>query len=171
MRQFRIAGKIAVVAVLAGAACSEPSSPNGGGPRLGTAAYTSLVPCETQAAVTERATIGAAGGTIVVGGATISIPPDAVLGPTEFTVTIPATNARRVDIAATGFEHFIFEQPITVSLDYLRCSPGRIDSAPLAVWYVDNAGTLLERMPTLDDRNRRRVTFLTGHLSGYAIAN
>ena len=174
MRRFRIVGTIAVVAALAGVGCSEPASPNSpnsAAPRLATTGSTSLVPCETQDAVATRATIDAAGGNIAVGGATISIPPGAVLGPTEFSVTIPATNARRVDIAATGFEHFIFEQPITVSLDYMRCSPGRIEAAPLAVWYVDDAGTLLERMPTLDDRSRKRVTFLTGHLSGYAIAN
>ena len=171
MRQFRIVGKIVVVAALAGAGCSEPSSPSASAPRLSTTATTSLVPCETQDAVSTRSTIDAAGGTIILGGATINIPPGALLGPTELSVTIPATNARRVDIAATGFEHFIFEQPITVSLDYMRCSPGRIEAAPLAVWYVDDAGTLLERMPTLDDRSHKRVTFLTGHLSGYAIAN
>jgi hypothetical protein len=40
------------------------------------------------------------------------------------------------------------------------------------VWYIDPAtGTLLENMLGVDNKLTRTITFSTGHLSGYAVAN
>ena len=173
MRQYRSVGTIALFAAVLGAACSEPSAPvrSTSPARLSTVANVSLVECTLSEPQSTKATVGPGGATLTLGGASVTVPAGAVLQPVELTLSVPVAPWAMVDVTATGYEHFVFEQPISVSLTYERCSAGRIERAPLSVWYVDAAGTLLEQMPTLDDRNRKRVTFLTGHLSGYAIAN
>lgn len=127
-------------------------------------------PVSTSSSVTD--VITPLGGIVSVGGTSISVPAGAVLVPTTITVTVPASTYMEIDISVEGVEHFIFEQPVTVTLDYSRCSRGDLDKAPLNVWYIDSATkSLLELMPGVDDKVNRSVTFITGHLSGYALAN
>lgn len=77
-----------------------------------------------------------------------------------------------VDITADGSAHFSFRSPVTVSVSYARCTRSDIDKAPLTVWYIDAATkALLQNMGGTDDKVARTVTFITDHLSGYAVAN
>ena len=171
MRPSRSIGTFVVVSAVVAAACAEPAAPERRAASLSTSTSQSLVACENATERTAAATITSLGGTVTVQGVTVDVPPGAVLAPTEITVRVPAGRFLLADIDATGFEHFRFESPITVSMDYAGCPPGQIGQGALSVWYVGDDGAMLERMPTLDDRARKRVTFLTGHLSGYAIAN
>ena len=172
MRPFRYVGTSAVLAAFVAAACTEPAAPDRRTASLSTAgASQALVTCESGVERVATATITPMGGTVSVEGVTVNVPAGALLQPTELTLRVPASRYLRADIDATGFEHFTFEAPISVSMDYAGCPPGQIEQGPISVWYVGDDGALLEQMPTLDDRGKKRVTFLTGHLSGYAIAN
>lgn len=171
MRPARPIGTFVVLAAIVAAACAEPAAPERRGPSLATSGGQALVACESGVARSAQALVGPLGGTVAVEGVSVQVPAGAVLAPVELTVTVPVSRYLVVDIDATGFEHFRFEAPITVSMDYSRCPPGQIERGPISVWYVGDDAALLEQMPTLDDRGKKRVTFLTGHLSGYAIAN
>lgn len=133
---------------------------------------TSLVECPIGETTSRTAVITPLGGSVSAGGTTVVIPAGAVLLPTTITVTVPASRYLEVDISAAGVEHFVFELPVVVTLSYARCNRANIDKAPLSVWYIDsNSKDLLELMGGFDNKLTREVTFLTGHLSGYAIAN
>lgn len=109
------------------------------------------------------------GGGVAVGGSSIVIPPRAVSRPTQFVFTVPASRYMEVEIHAVGYDHFVFKKPVTVTIDYSRCS-GPAASKPLTAWYIDgDTKTPLEQMDSRDLKEYRRVVFETGHLSGYAL--
>jgi len=131
-----------------------------------------LVECPSSDAATSSAIVTPLGGVVSAGGTTISIPAGALLSAATVTVTVPASNLMEVDISVEGTQHFIFESPVTVTLSYARCARGNLDKAPLTVWHIDSeTKALLEPMGGIDDKLLRTVTFITGHLSGYAVAN
>jgi len=145
---------------------SEPSSQ-----LLGLGAPT-LVECPSTGATSTQGVIGALGGTLSVGGTTVSIPAGALLGPTQVVVTVPASRYMEIDVSVAGVEHFVFQQPITVTVDYGRCARSNLDTRLLSVWYIDSQSKQpLERMVGVDNKLTRTVTFVTGHLSGYALAD
>ena len=130
------------------------------------------VRCPTNQTTSTTTTVTSLGGLVSLDGLSISFPAGAVLAPTTITATIPASNVLEVDITANGAEHFIFELPIVVTLDYSRCERSNILKAPLAVWYWDPvSGNLLENMGGVDNKLLKTITFLTPHLSGYVMAN
>ena len=112
------------------------------------------------------------GGVVSAGGTTITVPAGALLEATTISVTVPASNYMEIDVSVSGVDHFTFELPVAVVIDYSRCSRANIDRGPLTAWYIDS-GTheMLEAMPSIDNKLTRTVTFTTGHLSGYALAN
>lgn len=103
---------------------------------------------------------------------TVSIPAGALLNTVTVSLTVPASNHVEIDVSVAGTENFVFEQPIVVTVSYDRCSRSNIDLTPLSAWHFDQAtGELLEQMPSVDNKLLRTVTFTTGHLSGYLLAN
>ena len=131
-----------------------------------------LVECPVDQTTTASGLITPLGGVVSAGGTSISVPAGAVLVPTTITLTIPASNYMEIDIKADGAEHFNFQLPVSISVDYSRCTRTNINKGPLSVWYIDSATkALLESMGGVDDKAARKVTFSTDHLSGYAIAN
>jgi hypothetical protein len=88
------------------------------------------------------------------------------------TVTVPSSNYVEIDVTVDGAEHFVFAQPVVITMSYARCSRNNIDLTPLTAWHFDQqTGELLEAMPSVDNKLLRTVTFTTGHLSGYILAN
>lgn len=131
-----------------------------------------LVECPASTTSSATALITPLGGSVSAGGTTITVPAGAVLVPTTITVTVPASNYMEVDISVPGVEHFEFLQPVSVTLSYARCTRSDINKSPLTVWHIDvTTKALLEHMGGTDDKVARSVTFTTGHLSGYALAN
>ena len=128
--------------------------------------------CPTKQASSSTAEVGPLGGLLTAGGMSVSIPAGALLSTVTVTLTVPASNNVEIDVSVAGTEHFVFEQPIVVTMSYARCARSNIDLAPISAWYFDPAtGKLLEQMPGVDDKLLRTVTFSTGHLSGYILAN
>ena len=130
-----------------------------------------LVECPVTGSSSSTATVGPLGGVVSVGGTSISIPAGALLSPVSVTVTVPESNLMEIDISVAGSEHFVFEQPVVVTLSYARCTRNDINLTPLTVWYIDSETKApIEPMGGIEDKLLRTVTFVTPHLSGYAIA-
>lgn len=136
------------------------------------ASTASLLACPSDRTVSTSGVLGLLGGVLSVGGVTVNVPVGALLANTTINVTVPASPYMEVDVSVPGVEHFLFQQPITVTVDYGRCDPAATAGTSLNVWYIDS-GTKqpLELMPTLDNKLLHTVTFTTPHLSGYALAN
>jgi hypothetical protein len=118
---------------------------------------------------TARATIGPDGGTIALGGFSMVVPAGALLDTTTFVMKVPESKVLKVRIRARGQQHFVFETPVTITLDYSRCQNSPSDPTGWNVDEVTNAE--LEQMPGLNDSTAQSFTLQTGHLSGYALAN
>jgi hypothetical protein len=159
------------LALVLASACAEPAGERLAGPASSALFGPKAVVCPTNTTLSETGEVGVLGGVVGVGGTSISIPAGALLDAKAFTVTVPAGNTMAVQIRASGYEHFGFELPVTVTVDYSRCSRSDLARTPLSVWYVDDAtGTFLELMPSVDNKLTRTVTFTTGHLSSYVVA-
>jgi hypothetical protein len=131
-----------------------------------------LIECPTQESSSSTAVVTPLGGLVSIGGTSVSIPAGALLSDATVTVTLPASQYMEVDISVEGVDHFIFELPVTVTVSYARCSRSNIDHDPLTAWYIDSeTKAMLEAMGGVDDKLTRTVTFTTGHLSGYALAD
>lgn len=130
------------------------------------------IQCPTTESSTSSAVVTPLGGLVSVAGTTISIPAGALLSDALVTVTVPASPYMEVDISVQGTEHYVFELPVTVTIGYSRCTRSDIDHTALSAWYIDSqTKRLLQRMPSVDNKVLRTVTFTTEHLSGYAVAN
>ena len=131
-----------------------------------------LVECPVAETRSTTGVVGLLGGTISLDGHSISLPAGAVLLPTQIELTVPASNYMEIAIHANGLESFEFNAPVTVTLSYDRCTRSDIDQRTLTAWHIDEATkALLENMGGTDDKQARTVTFTSGHLSGFAIAN
>lgn len=131
-----------------------------------------LLECPTDRAHTAEGVIGVLGGALTAGGTTINIPAGAVLSATTFKLVVPASKYMEVSINGGLLPHFDFEQPVSVTIDYSRCPDTALGTDPLTVMYVDDSTkAFLQDMGGTDDRAARKITFITDHLSGYAIAN
>jgi hypothetical protein len=168
----------AVLALLGGASCSSDTltapQPPARGDLLGISfGSPSLITCTspgTSQSVTSL--IGPLGGVLAVGNTQVIIPADAVLSPTNFTLTVPASKYVEIEVTAEGTEHFLFAQPVTVVLDYSRCSRWDLNLKLLTAWNIDPVTkAMLEPMVSVDNKLLRTVTFTTLHFSGYAVAD
>ncbi|HEU4996025.1 MAG TPA: hypothetical protein VFT29_14480 [Gemmatimonadaceae bacterium] len=131
-----------------------------------------LLHCPATQTVSTSALVTPLGAVLSIAGTSISIPAGALLSPTTVTVTVPASEYMEVDVTAMGASHFVFELPVVITIDYSRCGPVNLFAAPYSAWYIDSeTKALLELMVSVDNKLTRTVTFTTGHLSGYALAN
>lgn len=138
----------------------------------GTSEEPAPLPCPGSETYTDTEIIGSLGGTVSAGGSSITLPMGAVLSPTEITLTVPPAEYMEIDIKANDQDHFTFALPVTVVIGYGRCTDPAFEEEPLVAWHWDSLlGILLEPFPSVDDKTARTVTFETGHLSGFLIAN
>jgi hypothetical protein len=140
-------------------------------PDTGSASAT-LITCPAASPVSTSAVIGPLGGILALGNTRVVIPLSAVLFPTKFTLTIPASNLAEIDVSAEGTSHYLFRLPIAMAIDYSRCNTPQLDSKSLSVWNIDpQSKQLLEQMIGVDEKLTHTVIFTTIHLSGYAVAD
>jgi hypothetical protein len=129
-----------------------------------------LIECPANGSSSTTEVVGPLGGLVSVGGTSISIPAGALLSPVSLTVTVPESNLMEIDISVSGTEHFLFELPVVVTLSYARCNRNNLGA--LSVWYIDSeTKEPLENMGGINNPLLKTITFVTPHLSGYAIAN
>jgi hypothetical protein len=131
-----------------------------------------LINCPAGEAQTASALIGPLGGVLAAGNTQVVIPANAVLSPTTFNLTVPASKYVEIEVTTDASEHYVFAQPVVVTLDYGRCGRSNILRAPLTAWNIDpDTKALLEPMVSVDNKLTQTVTFTTLHFSGYAVAD
>ena len=114
------------------------------------------------------------GGGVIEGQvAAVHVPIAAVDDNTGIVISTPASDYLEYEFHANGGEHYDFDRPITVTIDYSRCPASAIAShAALRVIYIDAATKQpLEDMGGVVDSVARTITFQTGHFSSYAVAD
>ncbi len=171
---IRPAGAALLGAALFVIACQEPTSLDRHTARahFTGASQAELLECPFPVAHVGMASIGPSGGTVTAGGSSISIPSGALLAPTMITLAVSESEVVQVDITAGDAEHFMFEAPVSITIDYSRCPESSTAGEVLGAWYVDGATqALLEPMSSTDDKVARTVEFETDHLSSYAVAH
>jgi hypothetical protein len=130
-----------------------------------------LLVCPSTQTQTTSGIIGIDGGTVSLGGTSVTIPLGALLGQTTVELTIPAGQYMEADLSVNGGQHISFLQPVTVTIDYSRCNPWQTLLRRLSVWNIDqDTKALLENEGGLDNKLLRQITFTTSHFSGFAIA-
>jgi hypothetical protein len=178
--EFRLAFTLLAVAACSGDVAS-PSQPAGAAvagsiiPPLishSDATSASLIECPTNETQSVTARIGPLGGVLALGNTRVVIPLSAVLFPTDFTLTVPASRFVEIEVRAAGTEHYLFQTPIAMTIDYSRCNSPELSQETLSVWNIDpESKALLERMTGVDDKLTHTIVFTTIHLSGYAVAD
>jgi hypothetical protein len=168
---------VSSLAVLLASSCdvATPTAPRAASERsalLGLPILPHRLSCPTNDTQTTTSEIGPLGGVISVGGTNISVPAGALLETVTMTVTVPAGQYMEVDISVAGVDHFLFQSPATVTVDYSRCSNVNLWTPLFTAWWANtDTKELLEPMPSVDLRALRTVTFTTPHLSGFILAN
>ncbi len=160
--------------VLALSSCSDVVQPTAAEARLTHSSAPTLVECPTDVTKTTSATIDLLGGTLELDGHKVVIPANALLFPTEFTLTVPAGKYVKIDVTANGAEHFQFEKPVSMTISYARCTRANIDKIEkhnLDVFYVDGNDAILENMGGDQNTTDKTVTTSTDHLSAYAVGS
>ena len=166
---------VLLLALAVGAGCtadsSAPTTPAANATASENGVTATLLQCPASAGGSATSVIGALGGTLSVGGTSVVIPANAVLAPTSFTLSVPASPYVEIEVTASGSNHFVFSQPVLVTIDYGRCGGGLL-STPHQAWNIDPATkALLEQMPGVDIQVAHTVVFTTVHFSGYALAD
>jgi hypothetical protein len=185
MLRYRLRLLTALAAVAFGAACADaptappaqpPAAPESPSSLLGlniglNLGGPTLLQCPNYTTTSTTGLIGPLGGVLSLGEYVVSIPEGALLSTTLFQLTIPASRYMKVDVTAVGLEHFLFQKPISVTVDYSRCSLSATTGKDLEVWYVSPLLNIpLQNMGGVNDAASRKITFQTDHLSGYVIA-
>jgi hypothetical protein len=168
---FRCAA-LSLAAVFATSCADGSAGPLTGpeGASLAASTGPTALECPVSTSASKTALIGLLGGVIELNGHRVVIPADAVLMPTEFTLTVPASNYVEVDIKAAGQEHYQFRKPVSLTLSYARCTRTNIDKEALRIYYIDSQSkALIDDMGGTDDKAARTVTTGTDHFSGYVI--
>ena len=86
-------------------------------------------------------------------------------------MTIPKSPYVEIDVSAQGFEHYEFRRPVGITLSYARCADSALPKSSLDAWWIDlkTRDQLGGVIFGVDDRTHKRLTFITDHLSGYAV--
>ena len=130
-----------------------------------------LLECPNATVRSASAVIGSTGGSVQLDNHRLNVPAGAVKGRKRtFTLTVPASNYMDVEIRADGQEHFTFDAPVSVTIDYSRCTRQNILKDDLHIFHIDPVTKeILDDMGGVDDKTATVVTTGTDHLSGYAI--
>jgi len=177
--RFRLALGAVVVLAAGGVSCTsdhvaapQPSNPSS---LLGLFddSRPSLVTCPAVDGQSATGLIGPlVGGVLAAGNTRVVIPAGAVLAPTTFTLTVPSSKYVEIEVTPADSDHFAFQIPVIVTIDYGRCGRSNIDRGLLSVWNIDPVTkALLQPMVSLDNKLARTITFSTIHFSGYAVAD
>jgi hypothetical protein len=136
---------------------------------LGPPTSATLAVCPSDQAQSTSSILDALGGTVSLDGTSLVVPLGALRSSTSIELGIPASQYMEISATANG-GHFLFLRPITVTIDYSRCSP-TVQQQTLSVWNIDpDTKQLLQNMGGVDNKLTHQITFTTLHFSGYALA-
>lgn len=170
---FRCLPALVASGLLLFTACDRPDAMEVAvAPDLSSVTGATLIECPIGEARAVEQRVLALGGVVALDGNSVVVPSGAILDAADIGIEVPASRHVRVELTANDQEHWQFQAPVTVTIDYSRCPADALGTNPLSVWLIDSVtGELLQHMGGVDDRLMKRITFETDHFSGYAIAN
>lgn len=169
LRRIRPLSLFALVAAATACADTGPLTVGDAPSRAVVGAPTPLV-CAAVPDASATRLLGVAGGSLQLNGHALSLPEGAVAELTEFNLAVPASDRVEVQVRAGATQHFTFLTPVTLTLDYSRCTDDELAGKTLRIFYWDRAtGEFLQDMGGTDDRTNRRIEAKTDHLSDYVV--
>ena len=126
---------------------------------------TGLLKCNPMPTYTASKTIGAAGGTIVVGPHKLVVPPNALNAPVTITAVAPHDNVNRIEFSPEGL---VFNKSTSLTMSYANCS--LLAGLLPRIAYVGDQLNILEYLLGSNNIFARTVTGQLKHFSGYAVA-
>ncbi|MBW3552997.1 MAG: hypothetical protein KY466_05790 [Gemmatimonadetes bacterium] len=130
-----------------------------------------LIECPVATDTATTGMIDATGGAVLLNRHALRLPLLAVSSPTPFELRAPVSNYMELSVRGDQKDSFSFNKPVSITIDYSRCTRTNIDHGDLTVWQIDPVTkALLEPMGGVDDKVARTVTFETDHLSTYSLA-
>jgi hypothetical protein len=175
----RLSFALIVAGALSLASCSSLDAPtgpdtepstllSGGSGLLGTSIGSGLLACDSLPYASASATIGAAGGTLVIGPHRLVVPAGALAAPTLIRGEAPVGPVASVKLQPEGLR-FATGKPARLTLSYASCPLlGRV--LPKRIAYTTDLLAILSFLPSLDDLVGRTVTAPLEHFSRYAVA-
>jgi hypothetical protein len=166
-------------AALSLASCSSPTDPIGpveqapsallgGGGLLGTPIGQGLLACDPLPYASGSATIGAAGGTLVIGPHKLVVPAGALEAPVLIQGEAPVGTVNGVKLQPEGLR-FADGKPAKLTLSYVNC-PLLGGLLPKRIAYTTDLLGILSYVASLDDLLGRKVSGSLEHFSRYAVA-
>jgi hypothetical protein len=163
---------LAVVTLAAAVACSDsasPTEPRSVAPPLASWNSTAqtqvtVATCTVQQESWSTKQIGLLGGTIRAGGATLVVPPGALLRPVSITAHTPATASASVEFQPEGLKFIV---PAILTMDYSKC---KTPLSGVTIVYV-RQGLIAEILPSrILSILLKLVVAPLSHFSSYAVA-
>jgi hypothetical protein len=145
-----------------------PSTLFSGDGLLGTSIGSGLLACAPLPYAAASATIGAEGGTLVIGQHKLTVPAGALAGPVLISGEAPVGTVNSVKLLPEGLQ-FAAGKPAKLTLSYSNC-PLLGSLLPKRVAYTTDLLGILSYLPSLDDLLGRTVTGSLKHFSRYAVA-
>jgi hypothetical protein len=161
------------------ASCSSPTDPTasaeeapsallGGNGLLGTPIGQGLLACDPLPYASGSATIGAAGGTVVIGPHRLVVPAGALASPVLIQGEAPVGTVNSVKLQPEGLQ-FAAGKPAKLTLSYANC-PLLGSLLPKRIAYTTDLLGILSYVASLDDLLGRKVSGSLEHFSRYAVA-
>jgi hypothetical protein len=145
-----------------------PSALLGGNGLLGTPIGEGLLACDPLPYASGSATIGAAGGTLVIGPHKLVVPAGALANPVLIQGEAPVGTVNSVQLQPEGLQ-FAAGKPAKLTLSYANC-PLLGGLLPKRIAYTTDLLAILSYVTSLDDLLGRKVTGSLEHFSRYAVA-
>lgn len=131
-----------------------------------------LITCPASDVQVVSGNIGVGGGRIGVNGHELLVPKGALSSPQRFQMEVRSSPHLVVSFRAEGHEHFQFNAPVFLTLNYSRCESDAESAPELRMYYVDAASlSILEDVGGVMDTGANSVTAATDHLSDYAVGS
>jgi hypothetical protein len=135
---------------------------------LGTSIASGLLACDPLPYASGQQTIGPAGGTLVIGPHTLTVPAGALSAPVLISGEAPVGTVNSVQLRPEGLQ-FAQGHPAKLTLSYANC-PLLGSLLPKRIAYTTDLLQILSYVLSVDDLVHRRITGSLEHFSRYAVA-
>jgi len=112
---------------------------------------------------------GVDGGTVTAGRFSVEVPPGAITGTGEVSVTVPDTTVLRVDLHILNAPNE-FNVPVTLEISYAGAEGGfDVDPTQFKIFWHDEERGVWRMLPTEVDLERQTVSTRLEHFSTYGV--
>ena len=181
MKRFSFLSALVLVAALGLASCSGEDGPTGpgeggnaaqlaGSGLLGTSIGSGLLACNPLPYASGQQTIGPAGGTLVIGPHTLTVPAGALSAPVLISGEAPVGSVNSVQLYPEGLQFAQGQQAKRAVGPPVQDCPLLGSLLPKRIAYTTDLLQILSYVLSVDDLLHRRITGSLEHFSRYAVA-